>query len=239
MDIQAIAFLIAAIAATFFGGFLATKFEKNLKLLVALSSGLLIGIAFFDLLPEAFGLSEARLTSFFLAFGFLLYFLLERFILVHPCTEKHCDSERHAKPSSASAILGLVLHRFLDGAVIILSFKTSPQVGIIVALAIVVHSIPDGVNSVTVMLLRKKNQFWKWFIALAIAVFAGAGTALALPIDESQLGFLIAFVAGWFLYLGASDLLPEAHKQQKDFPALLATLAGFVAIAIATMLLKF
>ena len=231
--------MAAAIAATFLGGFLALKFKKNLKLLVALSSGLLIGIAFFDLLPEAFSLSEARLTSFFLALGFLLYFLLERFILVHPCTEEHCDSERHSRPSGMSAILGLVLHRFLDGAVIVLSLKTSPQVGIIVALAIIVHSIPDGINSVTVMLLKKKNAFWKWFLALAIAVFAGAGAAFLLPIQESQLGFLIAFIAGWFLYLGASDLLPEAHKQHKDFPALVATLAGFAIIAMATALLKF
>jgi len=236
---EVFALLCAAIIATFAGGLLASKFRKNLKLLVGFSAGLLVGVAFFDLLPEAFGLSEARLASFFLALGFLMYFLLERFILVHPCSEEHCASERHSRPSGASAILGLVLHRFLDGAVIMLSFKADVQVGIIVALAIIIHSIPDGINSVTVMLLKRHNSFWKWFAALAIAVFAGATVAFFAPIQESQLGYLIAFVAGWFLYLGASDLLPEAHKQHKDFPALVATLAGFAVMALATGLLKF
>lgn len=236
---QALAMLCAAIAATFAGGFIASRFRKNLKLLVGFSAGLLIGIAFFDLIPEAFGLSEARIASVFLVAGFLLYFILERFILVHPCTEEHCASERHSKPSGLSAILGLVLHRFLDGAVIMLSFKAGESLGFLVALAIVIHSIPDGINSITVMLLKKHNAFWKWFAALAVAVFAGAGVAFMTPLEESHLGLLIAFVAGWFLYLGASDLLPEAHKQHKDFQALVATLAGFAIMGIATQFLAF
>ena len=239
LNFQLFAFLIAAIAATFLGGFIALRFKSNLKILVAFSAGLLVGVAFFDLLPEAFQLSEARLASFFLAFGFLIYFLLEKFILVHPCTEEHCETERHSKPSGLTAILGLVLHRFLDGLVIALSFKANAELGLLVGFAIIIHSIPDGVNSVTVMLLKKRNAFWKWFVALAIAVFAGSGLAFLLPIQESQLGFLVAFIAGWFLYLGASDLLPEAHKEEKNIPALAATLAGFVIIAIATGFLKF
>lgn len=236
---QVLLFLVIAIAATFLGGFAALRFKKRLKLLVAFSAGLLVGVAFFDLLPEAFQISEARLASIFLALGFLLYFLLERFILVHPCTEENCETERHSHPSGIAAIFGLVLHRFLDGLVIVLSFKASAQIGFLVGLAIIIHSIPDGVNSVTVMLLKKRNAFWKWFIALAIAVFAGAGLAIVLPIQESQVGFLIAFIAGWFLYLGASDLLPEAHKEGKSITALAATLAGFAIIAIVTGFLKF
>ena len=162
LNFQLFAFLIAAIAATFLGGFIALRFKSNLKILVAFSAGLLVGVAFFDLLPEAFNLSEARLASFFLAFGFLLYFLLEKFILIHPCSEEHCETERHSKPSGISAILGLVLHRFLDGLVIALSFKANAELGLLVGFAIIIHSIPDGVNSVTVMLLKKRNAFWKF-----------------------------------------------------------------------------
>jgi len=239
LPFQLFIFLISAIAATFFGGFIALRFKNRLKFLVAFSAGLLVGVAFFDLLPEAFKLSSARIASFFLAFGFLLYFLLEKFILVHACTEEHCISERHSRPSGIAAVFGLVMHRLLDGLAIALSFKASAEIGLLVGFAIIIHSIPDGINSVAVMMLKKRNAFMQWFAALAIAVFAGAGIALILPIQESQLGFLAAFIAGWFLYLGASDLLPEAHKEEKSIPALIATIAGFVTIAIATEFFQF
>jgi ZIP family zinc transporter len=239
LEFQALWFLIAAIIATTFGGFLALHFKNRLKLLVAFSAGLLVGVAFFDLLPESFSISQPELVSIFLALGFLLYLILERFVLVHPCIEQECITERHSKPSGIAGIFGLVLHRFIDGLVIVLAFKASAGIGFVVALAIIVHSIPDGVNSVTVMLLKKRNAFLQWFSALAIAVFAGAGLALILPIQESHLGLLTAFVAGWFLYLGASDLLPEAHKESRNIPALIATVLGFVVIAIATGFLKF
>lgn len=239
MELQALAFLIAAILATSLGGFLALRFKNRLKLLVAFSAGLLVGVAFFDLLPESFFLSHPSTVSIFLALGFLLYLVLERFVLVHPCIESDCGTERHSKPSGIAAIFGLVLHRFIDGLVIVLAFKASAGIGAIVALAIIVHSIPDGVNSVAVMLLKKRNAFLQWFLALAIAVFAGAGLALLLPIQENHLGLLTAFVAGWFLYLGASDLLPEAHKESRNLPALIATILGFAVIATAAGFLKF
>ena len=108
LNFQLFAFLTTAIAATFLGGFIALRFKSNLKILVAFSAGLLTGVAFFDLLPEAFQISEARLASLFLAFGFLLYFLLEKFILVHPCSEEHCETERHSRPSGIAATARLM-----------------------------------------------------------------------------------------------------------------------------------
>ena len=235
----AVSFLVLSIIATFAGGLAALRLKKRLKLLVAFSAGLLVGVAFFDLLPEAFGLSEARFVSISIALGFLLYLVLERFILMHACEGTECGSERHSHPSAIAAIFGLVFHRFLDGLVIMLSFKAGVEIGFLVALAIVVHSVPDGVNSITVLLLKKRQKFLQWFIALAIAVFAGAGLGFFLPLQENQLGFLIAFIAGWFLYLGASDLLPEVHREERSIPALAATILGFVLIAIVTGFFSF
>lgn len=237
MDYFFLIFLVLAIISTTLGGLLALKLKKYLHPLIGLAAGLLIGVAFLDLLPESIELvPNVQLVSFALLAGFLFYLILERFMLFHACQEPVHSHHYHAHEIS---LLPMVIHRAMDGFVIALSFQSSEPLGILVSLAIVAHSFPDGVNAVTLMLTKKSVHFKRWIAALAVAILGGALLAQFLTIPNEQLGLLIAFVAGWFLYLGASDLLPEAHHDDANLLPLLTTLIGIGFMLVVTNLLHF
>jgi len=230
-----IIFVFTAIIATIFGGYLAFSLRRHLKLLVAFSAGLLISIAFFDLIPEAFGAlpGQTIFVSLSLVVGFLAYFILEKFILMHSCFEPHeCETHSH---SGFSGMAGLVLHRLLDGIVLGISLKASPETALMVGIAITIHSVPDGINSVTVLLLKKQKQLVQWLLTVSSVLFIGFIATFFIALPEKVLGLLLGFVAGWFIYLGASDLMPEAHKE-RSISLLFATICGF-AFVIALILL--
>ena len=106
-----------------------------------------------------------------------------------------------------------------------------------VSLAIAVHSFPDGVNAATLMMARAGANFAQWVGLLAASLAFGAVIPWFVHISESSVGMLVGFVAGWFLYLGASDLLPETHKEHANLMPLAATIAGIAIIFALTALL--
>ncbi len=235
MNLTFLIFTFLAIASTTLGGFLALRFARHLRPLIGFAAGMLIAVAFFDLLPESFQiLRDFQLLSLGVLAGFLFYLTLERFILFHACQEPTDSAHRHAHASGSLGLFGLTLHRAMDGLVIGLSFQGSTALGVLVSLAIVAHSFPDGVNAVAVMLSKKKLQFNRWIFMLAVAILAGALIAQFVVVPEKMLGFLIAFVGGWFLYLGASDLLPEAHRESANLLPLATTILGIVLVWVLT-----
>ncbi len=207
---------IAAAAATLLGGMFALRFKDKLHLILGFSAGAIIGVAFFDLLPEAIALGSKSYNISFItsisALGFIVYTVLDRFVFFH----SHGSDEHVEVTVSKRGVLGagsLSLHSFLDGAAIGLAFQVSASVGAIVAVAVLVHDFSDGINTVNLVLKNSgsRSQAFKWLMVDAIAPVLGVASTLFFSVPEATLGIILATFAGFFLYIGASDLLPESH----------------------------
>lgn len=240
---EAILFSIASFFSTFFGGLFALRFKKSLHLIMSLTAGVLVGVAFFDILPEMFSLTkEAGIDIMpgliMVVGGFLLIHVLEKLAIIHHSHEEEYAVHHHPTIGLISAG-GLSFHSFLDGVGIGLGFHVSPAVGVVVAIAVIAHDFSDGLNTVTLMLTHK-NTNKKALILLfvdALAPVLGALSTYIFIIPEHVLLLYLGFFAGFLLYIGASDLLPEAHSQHSSWYMLLLTILGAAFIFIITRFL--
>jgi zinc transporter ZupT len=238
MNLYPILLGLTAFFSTLSGGLLAARLSHSkLGALTAFAAGVLIAVPLFDLLPEVLKLtaqggtrpeSILQLT----ALGFIFLYVLERYFSVHRvCEAGVCHNVRHPKGGLLGAI-ELSAHSFVDGFAIGLGFHVATSVGIVVALAVVSHDFADGINTVTVMLNSGNSlkSSVRMLLLDAVAPFLGAATTLFITLPEEALVFLLSFFAGGFLYLGAGDLLPEAHKQNPPLVSVASSLAGFLLI---------
>lgn len=225
----------ATCVATLIGGWVGISMRDRLHLVLAFSAGAVIGVAFFDLLPEAVELGSATPGHAALAprailavagLGFLLYLLLDRLLPGHGS-----DPRGRGKPQRAWAAAGsFALHSFLDGFAIGVGFQASRAVGIAVAVAVLAHDFSDGLNTVSVVLRNggDRRGAFKWLVVDALAPVAGALTSMALTIPAQGLAMALALFSGFFLYVGGSDLLPESHHAHPRLLTTFATVAGAV-----------
>lgn len=230
---------IAAFASTLLGGLLALRLKDKLHLILGFSAGAIVGLAFFDLMPEAFELAGevygVDIVTVLIAIGFFLYLALDRLLLLHGHAE-----ERHEQRGSVGAG-SLSFHSFLDGVGIGLAFKVSPEVGIIVAIAVLAHDFSDGINTVNFVLKNQgeRKRAFRWLLVDALAPVVGVVSTLFWSVSESQLGLLLSLFAGFFLYIGASDLIPESHHAHPTFWTTAMTILGalvlFGAIKLANI----
>lgn len=237
---EAILFSIATFFSTFFGGLLAFKHKERLHLIMSLTAGVLVGVAFFDILPEMFHLvNDAHLDItpglVMVVTGFLAIHVLEKLAIIRHAHEDEYVEHYHPSVGLISAS-GLSLHSFLDGVGIGLGFHVSSSVGFIVAIAVIAHDFSDGLNTVTLMLTHK-NTSKKAFILLAIDAITpvlGALSTYLFTIPNTVLLLYLGFFAGFLLYIGASDLLPEAHSKHSSWGMLGLTILGAFFIFIVT-----
>lgn len=231
---DAIIFSTVAFVSTLLGGLAAARLRGRFGVLASFVAGVLIAVPLFDLLPEALTVgAEAaippRHIMSIVALGFLFLFTLDRYISVHRiCEGGHCHNVRHPQAGWFGAS-ELSIHSYMDGFAIGLGFQVNVQAGLLVAMAVVAHDFSDGINTVTVMLDAGNSlqSSLKMLIVDAVAPVLGAATTLFVAPPHWYLAYLLPFFAGGFLYLGASDLLPEAHEQNPPLVSLLSTLAGF------------
>jgi zinc transporter ZupT len=230
---------LAAFAMTLAGGAFAFRYQRYLLYIMAFSAGLLIGVVFFDVLPEVFEAAHAqsidiRALMTTVTAGFVAIFLLEKLTIIHG--EKQHDAPGHHHHVGLVGAIGLSFHSFLDGLAIGTGFQAGARVGFIVLLAVVAHDFADGLNTVTFMLATRNSR---WLTGLLLAVNASAPVVGALTTNlvhftPALIAFQLAFFAGFLLYLGASDLLPQVHERPKA-ALILSTLAGLVcAWAVVT-----
>lgn len=225
---------IAAFVATSLGGLLALKFKDKLHLVLGFSAGALLGVAFFDLLPESIELAGQGVTVY-IALGFIVFMIIDRFIAPHHHVEEHCENKNHRGRLGAGS---LSIHSFLDGIAIGLAFQVSTAVGAVVAVAVLVHDFSDGVNTVGLILKNggSKREAAKWLSTDAIAPAAGIIISSFFTLSSSALGIILALFCGFFLYLGASDLLPESHHEHPTLWTTFMTVLGVVVLYIAIRL---
>lgn len=236
----------AAAVATLIGGMFALKLRDKLHLILGFSAGAVIAVAFFDLLPESLNLGvqfyTPSLLLTFTALGFFAYTILDRVILLHA----HHDGDdgdthaHHAMPRGVISAGSLSAHSFLDGFAIGLAFQASPAIGAVVAAAVLTHDFSDGINTVNLILKNggSRAEAFKWLLMDAAAPLLGAALTLFVHVPENILSLILATFAGFFLYIGASDLLPESHHQHPRILTTVMTLLGalvlYVVIQIAT-----
>jgi len=234
------AVMLAAVTliSTGMGGAAALKFHDRLHLLLGFSSGAVIAVALFDILPEVFALDGGASYMPLAAIGFLVFFGLERYTALHGSREHEHAAHAHEQELGALSAAGLTFHSFLDGVAIGVGFQTSSHMGYLIALGIIAHDLSDGMNTVTVVLAhgnpRRRAGFW---LALDMVAPLLGATATILVDLSASLPWLLAFFAGSFLYIGASDLLPEAKEHDSPLVAV-ATCVGMLALYGATRALQ-
>lgn len=226
---------LATIISTFLGGLFAIRFKDKLHLILGFSAGAVIGVAFFDLIPEAIELSadtyDIRTISLLIAAGFTTYMMLDRFLSLHTHGKEECANPSHSSKLGASA---LSFHSFLDGFGIGLAFKVSPEVGWIVAAAVLAHDFSDGINTVGIILKNKGNKkdAFKWLVLDALAPILGIVSTLFFSVSEPILGLILAVFTGLFLFIGASDLIPESHHHHPTIWTTMMTILGMAVLYI-------
>ena len=173
------------------------------------------------------------------AVGFLTFFGLERYTALHRAREHVHAVTVHEQELGALSAAGLTLHSFLDGVAIGVGFQTSVDMGLLIALGIIAHDLSDGLNTVAVVLAHgnplKRAIFW--LAVDMIAPVTGAAITFLFNLNAGLLPWVLAFFAGSFLYIGASDLLPEAREHASPWVGV-ATGLGMLAIFLTTRLLR-
>lgn len=191
--------------------------KKLLLFLISFSVGALLGDAFIHVLPEMAELyGFTFISSVYVIFGILFFFILEK--VIH---WRHChmpESKNHIHPFAYTNLIGDGFHNFIDGLLIGGSYLVSVQVGIATTIAVLLHEIPQEIGDISVLIhggfSRAKAIFFNFITALA--AIAGASLALLITTaSESFPKFLLPFTAGGFIYIAGSDLLPELHKEVK------------------------
>ena len=225
----AVPLAVLTTVSTVIGGVVAFRFRGELATLIAFTGGIVVAVALFDVLPEAFeAVPSPRRVTTLVGVGFLFFFLAERVLVLHHRDDPE-QARAHARVGALGAA-GLSLHSFLDGLGIGLAFHLNDATGFLVFLAVVTHDFADGMNTVSFVMQQSadRTNARRWLALDALAPLIGAATGAAIDVSERHLGYVLALYAGFFLFMGATDLLPEAHTHP-SWQRVALTVAGFAA----------
>lgn len=235
----AIIFTLFMFLAAVVGGLFAIKYHsKRFSHILGLTAGIILGVIAFDVLPEMFEIvHEFELNPTWamvtLVAGFLLFHIAEKLLLIHHQHETQYGKHRHPQVGVLSA-LAIGAHSLLDGVGIGLAFQVNAAVGVAVSIALVAHRFADGLNTATLMLAHKNSsrRTLKLVLFNGALPLVGALSTLFFTPPEEFLAYYLAFFAGFLLYIGASDILPQAHDEKSDRKTIILTVVG-VAIMFA------
>lgn len=204
-------------------------------------AGALLAAAFFDLLPESFELAEPRELLLWALAGFIVFFLLERLSSWFHHHHAHDGVARHEQQNRL-VMLGDLLHNMIDGLAIAAAFLVNPLTGFVTTIAVSAHEIPKELGTFGILLARG----WKDKKVIAMNILTAVGTLLtavvvytigaAVELPEAQ---LLALTAGMFIYIAASDIIPEIHEQPRRLGTIqaLVLIAGLVLVGTISLLL--
>jgi len=202
---------------------------------IGFSAGALIGSAFLHLLPEALSENNSAAVFYYLILGMVLFFLMEHYLHWRHCHEETC----RVHPFTYLSLVGDSFHNFMDGLVITASFVVSLNLGIVTTLAIILHEIPQEMGDFAILVYggfsKKKALFFNFLSALTALLGAFLGYFI-VNLNRGFLDFILPLTAGGFIYIAASDLIPEIHKEKdlkRSSSAFLAFLLGIGFMALA------
>jgi zinc and cadmium transporter len=243
--------------ASLMGGLLLLSREKLVMkfshYLFSFAAGVLLGTAFFDLLPEAVehgeeitaaalesGVEVSEFNVFlWTLIGILLFFLIVRFIHWFHHHDEHSPQEE--KATVPLILLGDSFHNLIDGIVIATTFLVSIPLGIVTALAVAAHEIPQEIGDFAILLKRgvKKSKVLLFNVMSALVSLVGA--VITYFIGESidvYLPILLSLTAGFFIYIAASDLIPELHTKEKKSIIFMETIILFFGVWVVWFLVQ-
>lgn len=235
---------VALAATTFFstslGGVFALHNKDRLHRILGFTAGVLLGVVAFDLLPEIMSLVQSTKTDSIvpmvaLVVGFLTFHVIEKLTLIHAAHEE-AEYEHRLPQIGLVSALALSAHSFFDGIGIGLAFQVNTTVGFAVAVAVIAHDFSDGLNTVTLMLVNRNTTAKTIALLLldAITPLLGAVSTLFYHLSDRNLLIYLGFFVGFLLYIGASDILPEAHAHHPSRLTLLLTITGAAFIFLVT-----
>jgi zinc and cadmium transporter len=214
------------------GGFLPLLQElsqKALALLLSFSAGVLLGAVFFHMLPETGKVLNNDVGWPILA-GFLLIFVMERFVFVHACEEFECDIHQMGIP----AFLGISLHSLLDGFALGAGLIL-PQLGPVVLLAVIIHKMPDSMSLSSILLsagwTRRKVALLNLLFSLTTPVGALIAYLFFRSLSEENIAVALGISAGTFLAIATADILPQVHRIEQRNPMTLIFLVGGLIVS--------
>lgn len=209
-----------------------TLLRKTLFILVSFAVGGLFGGAFFHLIPESVEHIGAHLTSLYIIFGIVIFFILEKFIHWRHC---HVEVDDRLHPVVSMNLIGDTVHNFIDGLLIGASYLVDIHLGLATTVAIIFHEIPQELGDFGVFIhggcTPKRALAYNFLSALSAIV----GAIIALIIGSSVHGFsevLVPIAAGGFIYIAGSDLIPELKHNVSIRDSALQLLAIIAGLAI-------
>ncbi len=209
--------------------------QKILLALVGFSAGSLIGGVFLHLLPETFEGKENYILPFSIVIiGFTIFFLMEKFLLWRHC---HKGGKCDVHTFTYMNLIGDGVHNFIDGLVIGGAFFVDIKTGIAVTAAIIFHEIPQELGDFGVLIyggMKKIKALFFNFLSAATAILGTLTGYFFASHSESFINILMPFAAGGFIYVAASDLIPELHKSTdtgKSLVSIFLFLSGIIFMA--------
>lgn len=229
-------FLVSLIALISIIAFLIKEeiLEKVIFFLISLSIGALMATAFFHLIPEALELEKENKEKVFLIIivGFLMFFIVEKIFHWRHCHEKECPIHSFAYIN----LLGDIIHNFIDGLIIAAAFLENFPLGVITTFAVIIHEIPHELGNFGVLVYGGFKKSRAVILNFATAIFAILGGIIGFylyHLTENFISFLIPFSAGGFIYIAASDLIPETRKETNPKKILL----NFIILGIGIIII--
>lgn len=225
-------YLPAVIFISLVGSFLPLMRElsqRALALLLSFSAGVLLGAVFFHMLPEIGEMLGENLGWPILA-GFLLIFVMERFVFVHACEERDCDIHQMGIP----AFMGISLHSLLDGLALGAGLML-PQLGPVVLLAVIIHKMPDSISITSILLSVGWSRRKVAMLSLLFSLTTPVGALLAYfffrALSPENVAIAIGISAGTFLAIATADILPQVHRIEERNPLTLVCLVLGLAVS--------
>ncbi|OGH38029.1 MAG: hypothetical protein A3B44_00740 [Candidatus Levybacteria bacterium RIFCSPLOWO2_01_FULL_38_21] len=213
--------------------------ESFSNMLISFAAGALISTAFLDLFPEALEVANGANIFIPALLGFLSFFIAERYIRLFHYHHGHGE-----KPSTLLVLVGDGIHNFVDGVTIAIAFLTSVPLGITTSIAVATHEIPQEIADMGVLLANGLSRTRATVFNFLSAMTALLGALIAFTsatLIENYLYFFLAIAAGHFIYIAASDLIPEIHENgatKNKYMTILLFFSGIIVVYIFTTLFE-
>ena len=245
---QVIFFSLIGGVFSLMGGFVLLSNRKRAlslaKYATPFAAGALLAAAFVDILPSANHEGDIDVALFWAMMGILAFFLLERFMhWFHHHHEHDAKTKKASDPNISLIVIGDTLHNFIDGIAIAAGFLVNPETGITVTLAVAAHEIPQEIGDFGLLLgkgMRRRNVILvNFFSAIATTVAA----VIFFQLGESaefSLEIVLGLIAGFFIYIAVSDIIPSIHKNEDKViagPQTIMLVAGLVIVSLVTTML--